>query len=245
MNKLQRLLQLFSTPGAIKGLFTWKIFSLASFQMLQRLKSAAIEPLTIIDVGANQGQFSLAASMAFPGTCIYPIEPNPAAADALCKNLPPHVAANVVVSAVGETSGSANLYIHTDSQASSLLPIGIGRKGYFPNDSITSTINVPLVSLDDLFFSRELTQPVLLKIDVQGYEDRVLAGATKLLPSIKWIVLEISFSQLYEGERTFSEVFDMMKKYNFQFLRPLDFHLSGDHAGDIIEMDALFVNLAY
>lgn len=243
MRKLSRVLQLLATPGALKGFLTWNIFSLAAFQMLQRLKSAGLEPATIIDIGANQGQFSFASHMTFPDAAIYPVEADSAVAEILRRNLPQDIASNLVVSAVGDYTGSASLYIHTDSQANSLLPTGHGRQHYFPDDSVVNTREVCIVTLDDLFGSTTLAQPVLLKIDVQGYEDRVLAGASKLLPYVNWVVLEMSFSKLYEGESGFTTILDRMMSLNFKFLRPLDFHLSGDGVGDIIEIDALFVNL--
>jgi len=241
--KLQRLLEVMWVPGALRGALTWKKFSLAAFQILSRLKGAGVQPATIIDVGANAGQFSVAASHAFPRAVLYPVEPDPATAQRLRQNLPPHVAANVVVSAMGERIGSVEFQINADSQASSLLALGEGRKNSFPGDNVQRTVTVPMTTLDALFAGKPLALPVLLKIDVQGYEDRVIAGGAQLLERVRWVVLEMSFAQLYEGEKDFPWMLDMMSKKGFRFVRPLDFHIS-EKTGSIIEMDALFENVA-
>jgi len=100
-----------------------------------------------------------------------------------------------------------------------------------------------MATLDELFANKVLAQPILLKIDVQGYEDRVIAGGAYLLKHIHWVILEMSFARLYDGEKDFGWMVDMMSQRGFRFVRPLDFHTS-EKTGAIIEMDALFENVA-
>ena len=102
---------------------------------------------------------------------------------------------------------------------------------------------VPLTTLDQMFSGKALPMPVLLKIDVQGYEDRVIAGASALLQQVRWVVLEMSFARLYDGEKDFPWMLDMMNQHGFRFVRPLDFH-TADKTGAIIEMDGLFENIS-
>ena len=243
MGKLHRLVELISVPGALHGALTWKKFSLAAYLILLRLKEAGVKPATVLDVGANVGQFSVAASHLLPDAVLYPVEPDPATAARLRHNLPPRIAANVIVSAVGERTGSVEFQVNADSQVSSILPLGAGRKQAFPESQVQRTLVVPLTTLDDLFGSKVLPAPVLLKIDVQGYEDRVIAGAADLLHRIHWVVLEMSFARLYDGEKDFPWMLEMMRQRGFRFVRPLDFHTS-DKTGAIIEMDGLFENVA-
>lgn len=84
-----------------------------------------------------------------------------------------------------------------------------------------------------------LAAPILLKIDVQGFEDRVIGGAGKFLERVRWVLMEVSFSKLYEGERDFETIVELLNKHGFGFVRPMDFHVS-PKTGEIIEMDALF-----
>lgn len=239
MPRLMRVLELLTVPGAFAAARRWKKFSLASYQIVQRLKEAGVSPATIVDVGANVGQFAVAASELLPAAELHSIEPDPDTAARLRGHLPAAAAARVVVSAVGERDGTVEFQVNSDSQVSSVLPLGEDRKASFPGSRVQRTMTVPLTTLDALFADRGLAGPILLKIDVQGYEDRVIAGAARFLPQVRWVVMETSFARLYEGERDFAAMLELMRERGFRFVRPLNFHTS-DVTGAIIEMDALF-----
>ena len=236
---LRSIFELCSTPGALKAFITWKKFSISSFKIVKRLTSAGVVPKTVIDVGANTGQFSVAASNEFRHADIYSIEPDPSTAAKLRQNLPARIAKNIIRKAVGERDGTIIFNVNTDSQVSSILPLGDDRQRAFPKSVVTQQISVPLATLDSIFNFIPLAQPILLKIDVQGYEDQVIAGAANFLKSVSWVVMEVSFARLYKGEQDFVSIIGLMSKHGFRFVRPLNFHQSGKSA-DIIEMDALF-----
>jgi len=65
-------------PG-IYALLTWPKFSLTSYRMVSALKQQGIHPQTIIDVGANVGQFTIASAKLFPKRQIHSFEPLPEA----------------------------------------------------------------------------------------------------------------------------------------------------------------------
>jgi FkbM family methyltransferase len=241
--KLQRLLELMAVPGALPAALRWKKFSLAAYLILTRLREAGVRPATVIDIGANEGQFSVAASHLLPDALLYPVEPDPDTAARLRANLPPAAAERVLVTAVGERSGSVQFQVNADSQVSSVLPLGEGRRQAFPEATVQRTVTLPMDTLDALFRDRPLPGPVLLKVDVQGYEDRVIEGGAALLRGIRWVVLEMSFARLYDGEKDFMAMVELMRRHGFRFVRPLDFHTSG-RTGAIIEMDGLFENEA-
>ena len=54
----------------------------------------------------------------------------------------------------------------------------------------------------------ELPPPRLLKIDVQGFEGHVVAGATETLERTRYCITEVSFKPLYEGAPLFDEIYD-------------------------------------
>ena len=45
----------------LKALFTWPKFSRTSYKMVRDLRLQGISPNTVIDVGANVGQFAIAS----------------------------------------------------------------------------------------------------------------------------------------------------------------------------------------
>jgi len=237
--RLLRGLELLGTPGALRAMLTWPQFSLAAYRIVTRLRQLGAVPRTVIDVGANIGQFAVACSRIFPEASIFPIEPDPRAAARLKQNLDERTRAHLKITAVGDRVGQASFNVNRDSQVSSLLPLGQDRILSFPNARVLETITVPMNTLDALFANADLESPVLLKIDVQGFEDRVIAGAARTLEGVRWIVMEIAFGALYEGERDFESIAALVRSAGFSFVRPLDFHVS-PRTGQIIEMDALF-----
>jgi FkbM family methyltransferase len=241
--RLLRFLELLQTPGAVRALLSWPKFSLAAFLIISRMKRIGVQPRTVIDVGANVGQFAVASFRLFEGATVHPIEPDPQTALQLRKNLNPQISRNVRVTAVGDSVGTAIFHVNRDPQVSSLLALGADRIEAFPDSQVIKQMEVPLTTLDTLFGEAVLSEPILLKIDVQGFEDRVVVGAANFLARVRWVLMEVSFSTLYEGERDFETLVEMMKNHNFRFVRPMNFHVS-PKTGDIIEMDALFESMS-
>ena len=239
ISHIQRILELIKTPGALSALLIWPKFSLAAFKIVSRAELAGVKPKTVVDIGANIGQFAVASSRLFEGAVVFPVEPDPRVAEKLRKNVGMPVAENVRVTAVGDSIGTATFHVNRDPQVSSLLPLGVDRVEFFPDSRVVEEITVPVTTLDVLFDGVELAEPILLKIDVQGFEDRVIAGAGVFLERVRWVLMEVSFSKLYESERDFETIVDLLKKHEFRFVRPMNFHFS-PKTGEIIEMDALF-----
>jgi FkbM family methyltransferase len=234
--------ELLNTPGASFAFLTWSKFSLSAFKIISRAKLAGVYPKTVIDVGANIGQFSVASSHLFIEAEIFSIEPDPRVVEQLRVNVGKKIKKNIYVTALGETNGKEIFHVNSDTQVSSLLPLGKDRIKSFPNSKVVEKIIIPITTLDALFQDKILAQPILLKIDVQGYEDRVILGGANFLSCVRWILMEVAFSKLYEGERDFASLIKMMQAHGFEFVRPLNFHISPD-TGEIIEMDALFESI--
>lgn len=241
---LFRFCKLIFTRGAFSEFLKSRSFSLAAYLQVKRLLNYGIKPLTIIDVGANQGQFTLTCLRHFSQSKIYSIEPNPNVIQNLFSRINNSSRITLINKAISDAKGSQQLYCHDDHQASSLLGSGDGRNKFFKSDKINQIIDVDVDTLDALFLRKALDEPILVKIDVQGYEDRVLKGAVKLLQKIKWVVIEISFYEMYQQGVNAQSIFDIMKENGFIFIAALDFHTypSSNEIESIVEMDALFVN---
>src|SRR3546814_8916337 len=79
-----------------------------------------------------------------------------------------------------------------------------------------STLTVPVRRLDAVLDPASLPRPVLLKIDVQGFEYEVLEGLGALRDAIRWIFVEVSFVELYQGQRLSADVETLLQELGFE-----------------------------
>jgi len=233
------LAELIVDPEAWKALATWPKFSVTSYHMLRRIRALGLKPATIIDVGGNVGQFSVAARKIFPTAKLHVFEPHPecfAKLTAAMAFAPDTVLHQV---AVGETTGEVTLNLNSHAHSSSILPLARAHKEAFPEAREVATATVKLSTLDALLAGIDLPAPIFLKVDTQGYEAQVLRGATRILAACEWVMAEVSFDSLYEGEMTFAGISALMAERNFRFDRPVGW-LTAGRQGVIMQMDALY-----
>ena len=151
--------------------------------------------MTVIDVGANHGMFSLeAAHLIGASGLIHAFEPTPSTRELLRNNLAANGISSVTVfpAALGEKPGTARLRIHKEmSGLNTLAAMDVTwNRQKLVADQI---IEVPVTTLDGHLQKEGLQQIDFLKIDVEGFELGVIRGACKLLGEkrIKLILIEI------------------------------------------------------
>lgn len=171
----------------------------------------------IFDVGANTGQFGKMLRALGYAQRIVSFEPLSAARERLmlaAKRDPLwHVAEQV---AIGAESGEVELHIAGNSVSSSVLGMLDAHSRAAPESAYVGSQRVPLRKLDDAAMG--FVNPdskLFLKIDTQGYEDRVLAGAPELLRRAVGVQLELSLVPLYDGQRQFDELYLALKGMGF------------------------------
>lgn len=202
-----------------------------------------LAPSLIVDVGANRGQFLLAALEACPGARIHAVEPQPAALARLRSWLDREPAADrarVVLHqvALADRIGMATLHVAARDDNSSLLEPTEAQLALFPGTGIAGSLTVPLTRLDSLLTAAEIGPTALLKIDVQGAEDSVLAGAGALLSRFRWVYVECSTRELYRGQRTWDAV--AARLAGAGFVHAGDNNPVRDAAGVLVQADRLF-----
>lgn len=237
---LHTSLSLMEDTSSLKALFSWPKFSLTSYFMVSRLLRQGVVPRTVIDVGANVGQFAVASAKLFPDVRVHSFEPVPECAERLRKNVSGLEGVTVYPFALGEAAGEAELRVNSYTHASSFLPVTRTHRETFPEVRETGEVPVEVSTLDLVFAGVQLRGPVLLKLDVQGYEAQVIRGGAETLKRVDYVVLEASFRRMYEGEPLFTEILKLMEEYGFRFARPVGW-LSAPDGGEILQMDALFV----
>ena len=238
-----KAIRLMLSADALFGLISWPIFSLSSYHILRSIRGLNFQPRTVLDIGANIGQFSVAASKLFPESNIYAFEPVPDAFATLLKNVRSIEKVSAFQFAVGASNEVREMTLNSHRHSSSLLALGDAHTNAFPWAREENKIEVEVKTLDTVADTLKFMSPVLLKIDVQGFEAHVLRGALATLQRIDFVVLETSFQPLYVGEATFVELANLMADNGFEFVGPLDW-LASPKNGEILQMDALFRRLA-
>ncbi len=239
--KIAKAVQIYSYAAFIKALLTWKVRSITSYQIMSALRHLGIQPKTILDVGANIGQFAYTATQFYPQAQIHCFEPEPESAAALAENVAALKQIKVHTCALGDRVGEVEFHVNQYSLASSVLPIARAHREAFPDAVEKATITVAQETLDGVCAQIPLEAPVLLKIDVQGYESSVLAGATEMLKSIDYALVEVSFEPMYQGEKGFRDILQVMEESNFSFRCPIDISTSAKN-NRYVQMDALFIH---
>ena len=141
------------------------------------------------DVGANIGSYTVLAS-GVVGCSTVAFEPDPAAAAALERNITLNKIVERVelrISAVGEQDGEARFSIGLDTQ------------NHVVTGADATGRSVPMQTLDRALFDSGRI-PILIKIDVEGYEAEVMRGARAVLtaPDLKGVLTENRSSTVVE-----------------------------------------------
>jgi FkbM family methyltransferase len=198
--------------------------------VLAHLGTLGLDPATVIDVGVGPGTPDL--YQAFPDSVLMLVEPleewRPNL-EAIARERLAHVA----VAAAGARAGEAEIAVHRAPVCSSM--IGSRREdGEQPHRS------VPVVRLDDLRVEHGLNGPYVLKVDVEGGELEVLAGAPEILRESEVVLLEVSLFQLVPEAPQLHDVVAWMHSHGFVVAelynghnRPLD--------GALAQLDMAFV----
>ena len=108
------------------------------------------------------------------------------------------------------------------------------------NEENLSTVDVACTTLDLMVDSMPGMRAAYLKLDVQGFELVVLAGAQEFLKKCKYVQVEVSFSPAYAGGATSYEVISEMSGYDFECIEILDLLRNKTGVNEIIELDLLF-----
>lgn len=142
--------------------------------------------------------------------------------------------------AIGSEEGKIELHIAGNSVSSSILDMLDTHANAAPGSGYSGSEMVPLRRLDSLAPDYLLPDSVpFLKIDTQGYEDRVLSGATELLKRTIGLQLELSLIPLYEGQLLFDEIIDQVKAKGFELWAVWP-GFTDPKSGRLLQLDAIF-----
>jgi FkbM family methyltransferase len=193
----------------------------------------------VIDVGANRGQFTVAVSEIMKPDIVHSFEPLPEEGEKLEKACRQYPQVTVHHLALGAREAVTELHINAHTQSSSLLALGDRHLDVFPAATAQQDVRVNVARLDQVLSPMGMLPECLLKVDTQGFEMEVIEGAGALLDHIDWLIAELSFRPLYDGEHTFLEVVGRLETMGFRFERPVG-ALRHPITGEYLQVDALF-----
>jgi FkbM family methyltransferase len=172
---------------------------------------------TIIDVGANEGQFAMGISKVLPEAHIISFEPISSVFATLQANVK---GLNVTAHnyALSDADGTAEINISQNLVSSSILNMEDLHKNLYPQSSYVSKETITLKTLDGMINLAECKPNILLKIDVQGYENKVIGGGHNVIKNVAAVIIEFSYQPVYEGQWLFEETYDYFTSNGFKFL---------------------------
>lgn len=211
-------------------------------RLLRCLKIGQVE--TVIDVGANVGQFACGLRRAGYRGQIISIEPQREAHAVLVSEAAKDPLNNWQVlprMALGESQATLDLHIAGNSWSTSLLPMLDAHVNALPSSREVRVEKIPVHRLDEAIQAAGLqtASSMLLKLDVQGYESQVLRGATGVLHATRAILTEMSLAPLYEGQVMWRELCDQIMSYGFD-LFDIQPGFADPATGRLLQVDGLF-----
>lgn len=212
------------------------------FQMLHSIAHTGYD--VVLDVGANLGQFGADLRMSGYRGRIVSFEPIPGCYARLARTAAADRAWTCRQVALGASRAQALLHrASNDGASSSLLPMTGHHQAAAP---AVRTLDTELVQVETLAgiwpgLGIAPTDRILLKIDTQGYEREVLAGAAEYLPRIAGVLCEMSTVELYAGSPLYFEIDGVLRQAGFA-LTHLSPELYGPRGGGsrLAQFNALF-----
>ncbi len=196
----------------------------------------------VLDVGANTGQYARRLREDGYRNRIVSFEPLPSAYLALRQNARRDERWLVHERcALGAFTGNTDIHEAGNSESSSLLAMLPAHEAAAPDSAYVGTRQTPITTLDAVFNDYVAQDDrCLLKIDTQGYEHEVLAGAVRSLSRIAAVEIELSIVPLYDSQRLYPAFFDFFRDAGFTLwsLSPV---YTDPGTGQLLQFDALFV----
>lgn len=201
---------------------------------------ATLNIKTVIDVGAHSGEFARMIKRVLPDATIFSFEPLPDVFQRLEQETKNGSNVKAFNFALGDRNDTIEIHRSSYLQSSSILPMAKLHKEAFPVSADHTSETVEVKRLDDVVKEFTLQPEIAIKIDVQGYEDKVIAGGPETIEKTKAIIVEVSFCELYEGQPLFEKIFQLLNGKGFRYMGNL-YQLLNPQDGAPLQADALFV----
>lgn len=202
-----------------------------------------IRPLhirTIIDIGANTGKFSQEMRAIFPDATLYMFEPLADCFEHIKKVFVDDRNTKVFSVALGDIKGTTIIERSSFHPSSSLRHMSDIHKRLYPKTKNMQRETITIDTLDQILRNERLSENIFVKIDVQGFEDKVIAGGKNIIGRAAVVIIETSFITLYEGQPLFNDIVRIMHELGFSYYGDMGRHYN-PLSKKLIYEDSLFI----
>jgi len=203
------------------------------FEFFTHIKQKGFNPPTIVDVGVATDTEELYTH--FPSAKYLFVEPLAEFEPSLQRLCQLYPGSTYMLAAAGATDGELEIRVTPDLGGTSRFETIESTEGAYDMKPRT----VPQFALATMWNALELTGPALLKVDVQGGELEVLAGAESILENFEVIVLEVGMIEQYIGQPVFHNYVEYMAKRNYVVYDII--HTGYADTGLLAQIDLVFV----
>lgn len=201
-----------------------------------RLKAVGFTPRVIYDIGAFHGDWTKSARKVFPTADYFLFEANADNATKLKETGEKFF--NVVL---GSQDGATKEFFVPKYAVATGASLYRENTVHYQNENLR-VVPVKTRRLGVFAAEQGLPKPDLIKLDVQGAELEVLAGADDLLATTGAIVAELSFLSYNQSAPLIADVIAGLDKLGFKSVDICEVHRTAN--GSALQMDILFANPA-
>lgn len=196
---------------------------------------------TIIDVGANIGQYAQYIRNNGYRNNIISIEPLSNEYVMMSNTFSSDPRWSGVNCSLGAKNGKAILNVAGNSESSSFLKMHKTHEVACPESKYIDKIEVDVRTIDDVLSEYDINSEshLFLKIDTQGTEKKILEGAKNFLPYILGVQLELSICELYEGQESICDMLAYMTELGYH-LMAIEHGYTDPVTNRLLQVDGLF-----
>jgi len=175
----------------------------------------------VFDVGAHRGEWTACAAELLPGASFHVFEPDPEAYAGLAGQLRgrPAIAGLLQNALCGAERGWKTFYRYKDSPSWNTAHRRVAAEAAY-GVGVPSEVMVPCLQLDEYCRDRGIQRIRLLRINAQGSEWEVLAGARGLLSDCRVDVVQFTYGGTFrDAGRELREVFELLEPLGYDLYK--------------------------
>ena len=186
------------------------------FKVRQQLINS-LRVATIIDVGANAGQWLKAVNPSNLIGTVWCFEPLEIPYKELEKSAKSYPNVKVFKLAFSDFAGPVKMFVASNGGASSSINVPTEHLKLHSTIEFSKRETVNVSTIDEFFSKHKFFLPVYLKIDTQGHEWNVIKGGIKTLTNVAVVELESSMTAQYQGEKAHHDLMNELIKLGFVY----------------------------